>query len=709
VKHIPVRGEDTYTGLSVDVRDFGARGDGVTDDTEAIRAAVKAAFERRRVPQHPQYGYFVSFAEVYFPSGHYIISDTMDISYIKLRGENYAAIEQVDPEKDLFYAHDAWRQLIEGLTFLGGRVQLNLGNPNVDTGHVTVRDCHFKNSRDAAVQMRKGSNSTFFKVENCVFWDCGQSVINHCDMAVVRDCWMSTSASMQNKAVMENYGVMHVDNLLGVPRVSRGPEKWVDPRGTAREISNQRWIDNYSVVHIRNSRFGGEGGGFPAVCNLAPYRLDDCPSIVTIESSYLYNAQDAAVVLKEVPNKLSVVNCSGLSWPSWIVRADPGMDLDTYFDRDGRPVPAGLFSIDIRNTGSRLSIGLPEQLAPYQLGEITGTGPPQKGNWSRGQFIRNLNAEGYYANDGEFVKAAVPALEQPWGWLCTESGKPGKWEAIPVPRIQGNAAESHETGKNILGIEPYPYGMKVTSPLIPGGFIRWMVPEAYTYGEQVREFSAQDSYRQSEDGRWIFESALEAGSVFRMTLSPGENYVDAEILIDNSKGEKTIPATAYGICCDFVNSEAFYGKDAVERAFIEVDGKLVPLTSTDRSESLGQEMPVYSVKGVEYPENWAQIVKNGYGWGLSNTLADNGFICIASKDGKWVLGTFFEPVRRLSFNTKGDRVHGCIHSDGRLPEVPAGEKAVCRGRICLMPGPPEVLWQEYRKPGPRGADAKTGQ
>ena len=35
-----------------------------------------AAFERRGIPQHPQYGYFASFAEVYLPSGHYRISDT---------------------------------------------------------------------------------------------------------------------------------------------------------------------------------------------------------------------------------------------------------------------------------------------------------------------------------------------------------------------------------------------------------------------------------------------------------------------------------------------------------------------------------------------------------------------------------------------------------------------------------------------------------
>jgi len=358
--------------------------------------------------------------------------------YVKLRGENYAAIEQTDPKKDIFFAKDAWRQIIEGLTFLGGKVQLNLGNPNVDTGHVTVRDCHFKNSGDVAVQMRKGSNSTFFKVENCVFINCEQSIINHCDLCVIRDCWMSTSREMKNKAAMENYGVMHVENLLGVPRVRRGEkgfsEEWIDPNGRKRIASNQRWIDNYGTLHIRDSRFGGEAGGFSAVYNFAryEYKYPVTPNSVTIESSYLYNAQTTPVVLKEIPNVLTVVNCTGLN-DTWIVRVDPNLDLDTYFDRGGRPRSV---KINISNNygGGYFGTGLPEQLWPYQVNEIKAEGPPKRGNWKRGQFIRNLNLEGHYTKAG-YIKVTTPAEDAPFGWYCVESGKPGKWKAIPLSRI----------------------------------------------------------------------------------------------------------------------------------------------------------------------------------------------------------------------------------------------------------------------------------
>jgi hypothetical protein len=51
---------------AVNVQDYGAQGDGVTDDTAAIRAAMKAAM-----------GYDVRGKTVYFPAGTYLVSDTL--------------------------------------------------------------------------------------------------------------------------------------------------------------------------------------------------------------------------------------------------------------------------------------------------------------------------------------------------------------------------------------------------------------------------------------------------------------------------------------------------------------------------------------------------------------------------------------------------------------------------------------------------------
>lgn len=417
IPHIPVRASDTYEGPVINVRAFGARGDARTDDTQAIQEAVEAARARRR-GHHADYGYYTSFAEVFFPAGHYIVSDTINISGVNLRGEGFTAIEQTDSDKDIFFNNWAWRQQIRGLTFLGGNVQLNLGNDNVDTGHVVVIDCHFRHSSGPAVQMRKGSASSFFKVENCIFVNCEQAVIAACDQSVIKDTWISSSRNMQDKAVIENYGVMHIENMLGVPRVRRGEEgfttEWVDVNGRTRIASNQRWIDNHGLnLHVRNTRFGGEGGGFPAVYNFRPFRYGYpvIPSSIVIETSWFYNAQDAAVVLKEIPNMLNIANCTGLV-DAFVLRVDKSLDLDTYFDRDDRPRNV---SINIASNYGGFSLrALPEQLLPYLEGEIRLDGPPLKGNWRLGQVIKNTN----------------PAANSIYGWVCTEPGKPGTWKPL---------------------------------------------------------------------------------------------------------------------------------------------------------------------------------------------------------------------------------------------------------------------------------------
>ena len=165
------------------------------------------------------------------------------------------------------------------------------------------------------------------------------------------------------------------------------------------------------------------------------------PNSVTLESCYLYNSQDAAVVLKEIPNLLTIRNCTGLPWPSWAVRVDKKIDLDTYFDREGQK--CGVSINMVGNVGA--FGGLPQQLWPYNVNEIVARTPPAKGNWTRGQFVRNANQEGHWTAAG-YVKAAKPAVDEPQGWLCTESGKPGSWQAIPYIGAAEKPAES-ATGK----------------------------------------------------------------------------------------------------------------------------------------------------------------------------------------------------------------------------------------------------------------------
>jgi hypothetical protein len=72
---------------TISVKDFGAVGDGTTDDTVAIQAAIDAA---ATIGHSSNYG-----AAVFFPSGRYIISATIDLpgaQYVSLFGEGKPSI-----------------------------------------------------------------------------------------------------------------------------------------------------------------------------------------------------------------------------------------------------------------------------------------------------------------------------------------------------------------------------------------------------------------------------------------------------------------------------------------------------------------------------------------------------------------------------------------------------------------------------------------
>ncbi len=319
-----------FVGVSVsfgqiNVRDFGAKGDGKTDDSDAIASAIKAAHKKSQSIPCPGAVYYGIEPEVVFPPGVYRISKPIVLNaYTRLRGKGNATIKPISSGQDIVQCLNAYRIQISGLCFIGGKRAIYIKTNNVDTANVQIDNCQFLACKGVAIYAEDRCNSTLLKVTNCIFYGCDQMLRNTCDKAILSDSWVTTSGKMKNKAVIENYGTLHMVNVLGVPHVSKGYD--------------QRWVDNYGTVSCKSVRFGGEGGGFCVVNNYAKYRwkYPVVPNRIVLEDCELYclgnRKRKAVIYCNEVPNQIIVSNCSGIIDVP-IVKVDEKIDLRKYLSR----------------------------------------------------------------------------------------------------------------------------------------------------------------------------------------------------------------------------------------------------------------------------------------------------------------------------------------------------------------------------------------
>lgn len=373
------------SGGVVNVRDYGAKGDGVTDDTAAIRAAAKAAAVTVHEPSSA--GLYVQAGPaLVFPAGKYIISDDIPVNCLEVRGEGRPIIQQTNKDKDIFKA-DAWRNSIRNISFSGGRNQIDLRNKNLDTGQVIIEHCQFYQAGGFAVYT--DVLSTTVKINDCIFYQNHQTwFLGRSDQAVMRDCWITTSADMKDAAVIVNRGAnLMLENICGVPLTGA-------PR--------QRWIDNYGALVCLRFRFGAEGGGFTPVYNYTKYQSSTWgPSVILEECLIFANASataNCAVYCYEIPNTIRVRDCT--LGGSTGVTVDRSIDLSKYFAAAG----SGMFSFSVEGCTGEMIGQLPKGLAKPKVNPV----PLPKGML-----------------DAKQTKAALAQAEKDWKARKEELEQPG--------------------------------------------------------------------------------------------------------------------------------------------------------------------------------------------------------------------------------------------------------------------------------------------
>lgn len=227
-----------FAALSVNVRDFGAIGDGIHDDTLAIQRAADALYpEGKRVGRRDHIHFAGGWTwdgvggEVFFPKGTYKVSGPVMFQYrVNLRGEPGAVVRNVSPEEETFYFHYGYFVQVEHLAFEGGFAQLRQWTRNASDSLFFISDCSFSGASGTAIisdswrpadgqrtdydlhrgcppcEVARGEdgrvslkrrdpatmvrfpNSTQVIVENCRFTDNTCAFDIRCDGGVVRDC-----------------------------------------------------------------------------------------------------------------------------------------------------------------------------------------------------------------------------------------------------------------------------------------------------------------------------------------------------------------------------------------------------------------------------------------------------------------------------------------------------------------------------------------
>ena len=300
------------TGAAVNVLDFGAVGNGVADDTDAIKAAIAKAVALTQSGNSGIFGSGVTTGTaptVFFPSGVYKISsaltpDTVQaLNYIWFAGE--ASIITLSAGV-ICFGGVGFDVRFEGLTFRGGDCGISIKTNNVDTTRIDIINCEFNNQTTACIKSDNNSGSTLLNIYNCKFTRYFSAVgttghvayFGSIDWINFYDCWFYNGSY----CCIYNASTLNLFNCVGVP---------VDAMNT---VALGRWVDNYSSVTIDNFRFGGEGSGATFVHNYADMdtTYPIIPSAVIIRNCLAAYTADYVIKFIKLPNRVIFTNNDGL-------------------------------------------------------------------------------------------------------------------------------------------------------------------------------------------------------------------------------------------------------------------------------------------------------------------------------------------------------------------------------------------------------------
>lgn len=259
----------------VSVKDFGATGAGVVDDSASINAAIAAVFA-------------AGGGTVYFPEGTYVVESAVQMKAgVRLLGENRLSTiiiqrdgAELNPMIEFGFPTTSDGATLENL--------LINGNRDNNTDGVSVFTVHVRTGADVSIRNCKFANSNgFFIATNGVSTHIAGNIFQNCYMAPVfafhalpapTDAYTvfedNTVTETGGGAILlegSNYGVVRRNRIIGTVIGGRNSRITVDTSGT-------------TITHVSGPNFAAlKPGMFAVLDNGAEFRIVSKTSDTVLE------------------------------------------------------------------------------------------------------------------------------------------------------------------------------------------------------------------------------------------------------------------------------------------------------------------------------------------------------------------------------------------------------------------------------------------
>jgi hypothetical protein len=128
-----------------------------------------------------------------------------------------------------------------------------------------------------------------------------------------------------------------------------------------------------------------------------------------------------------------------------------------------------------------------------------------------------------------------------------------------------------------------------------------------------------------------------------------------------------------------------FADPALTRTYLHSGGAWVRMADTDRG---GQDPAL-----THYPVMGGPDIQVPAPWGKSGVIADADVVAVASADGKYVFAVAWPQARSILSNASIP----CIHADPVLPFSDEGRRVYVRGKLYLLEGSLDDLYQRVAR------------